>query len=560
MLTVEKIRSLCTEESFRRGAEYFREGRVHNIRLSSGKVTSMVEGGRSYRVSVTLPRPSEASCTCPYDLEGYCKHKIATLLAVANDYERIAKEADEEDQRFNSVLESSAENQLKDFLRREIENDDSLRKRFLVYMTGEEVRGGRSVQDYKKEITELYGHPFGRGYGRMIQYGDEIDFSAFSDLAQRYVERRNFMEAVKVYQALSEVIAESMDMVDDSDGYYGGEFDSALEGFTSVVNSAGLKHEEKAPFIEYLFEKYVAEDPDYFQEYYEAALESICTCKEDLEYWKRLLSPYLPGSIPSPSRNWERHYESTQLLSMQAYILDKLDDQNSREELCDLLAKHYLNDEEFCNLYVMRLQKDGKMEEAARVAEEGVKRFPPHLASKLRHFLEPFYEKRNTEKHREILRKIFFEERNWQYYRKLKEISGSDWSKTLKEIIEHFSSTRDCEIDNEGKSILVEVFLREKMYDDALKEVLRSESLEMLGQYHKQLSARYPSEYFEAYKQLIVPLVDSRMGRDHYRDVVRQLKRMKEIRGFESEFNQLKRFIKEKHARKPAFQDELKKL
>jgi len=472
----------------------------------------------------------------------------------------MEKEANEEDQRFSSIFESSTEKQLKDFLRREIESDDSLKKHFLICMTGEEVKGGKSVQDYKKEIAELYGHPSGRRYGTTIEYGNEIDFSPFYDLAQRHVDRKNFIEAAKVYQALSEVIAVSMEMVDDSDGYYGCEFDSALEGFASAVNSAGLNHEDKATYIEYLFKKYIANDPDYFQENYETALKSICTSREDLEYWKRLLSPCISDSIPSPNRNWGRYYESTQLLLMQAYILDRLDDQKSREELHDLLAKHYLNDEEFCNLYVKRLKEDGKMEEAARVAEEGVRRFPPHLGSELRRFLDRFYEKRNPEKYRENLKSIFFEERDWQYYRKLKKISGSDWSKTLKEIIEHFSSTRNRGINDADKSIVIEIYLREKRYDDALKEVLGSKSLEMLGQYYRQLSGRYPSEYFDAYKQLIIPFVDSRIGRDHYRDVVRKLRQMKKINEIESEFNELMRFIKEKHVRRPAFQDELKKL
>jgi hypothetical protein len=54
--------------------------------------------------------------------------------------------------------------------------------------------------------------------------------------------------------------------------------------------------------------------------------------------------------------------------------------------------------------------------------------------------------------------------------------------------------------------------------------------------------------------------VDSGTGRDHYRAVVRELRQMKRIDGFEPEFNELAKFIKQKHARKPAFQDELKKL
>jgi len=41
---------------------------------------------------------------------------------------------------------------------------------------------------------------------------------------------------------------------------------------------------------------------------------------------------------------------------------------------------------------------------------------------------------------------------------------------------------------------------------------------------------------------------------------VRELRQMKRINGFESEFIEVTRFIKEKHAKKPAFQDELKKL
>jgi len=559
-LTVKKIRGLCTDKSFRRGAEYFSEGRVHSIRVSSGKVTSVVEGGRSYRVSARpLDQKIEASCTCPYDFEGYCKHIVATLLAVAEDYEKLVKEADAESQRFNSVLENSTENQLKDFLRRESESDDSLKKHFLIYMTGEEANGGKSVQDYKNEIAGLYGHPSGRRYNTMIEYGNEIDFSYFSDLAQRYVDRRGFIEAAKVYQALSEVIAGSMDMVDDSDGYYGDEFDSALIGFASAIKSAGLGHEEKAPYIEYLFKEYVAKDPDYFQENYETALETICTSKEDLECWKRLLSPHIPDSIPSCDRSWERHYQSTQLLLMQAFILDRLDDQESREELYSLLAKHHLNDDEFCNLYVKRLRKDGKMEEAARVAERGVRYFPPHLASELRHFLSGYYEKRDPEKYRENLKNIFLEERGWQQYRELKKISGSDWGKTLKEIVQHFATGKQ-RTDNAERSILVEIYLREKMYDDAFKEVLESGSLQMLGQYHKQLFARYPSEYFDTYKRLIIQFSESKTGRDHYREVVRELKRIRRINGFESEFSELTRLIKEKHARKPAFQSELEKL
>jgi len=367
-LTVERIRELCTSESFERGVEYLKDGRVHDIRLSSGTATSIVEGTQSYHITVKLGQDIEASCTCPYDFEGYCKHIVATLLAISKDYQGIEERTSKEEKRFSVAFESSTEKQLKDFLGKEFERDEALKDHFLIYMTGEAKKGGRSVHDYKKEVAQLYRAASGR-YG-MVEYGTEVDFYPFEELANRYVERKNHIEAAKVYQALSEVIAENMDMVDDSDGYYGGEFDSALEGFASAINQASLNHKEKVPYIEYLFKKYIANDPDYFQENYEAALQSICTTREDLLYWKGLLAPHLPNVIPDSEKNWTKHYGAERSLLMQAYILDRLDDKESTAELYDLFQKHFRDDMDFCILYVRRLEKDGWKEEAVRTAEE----------------------------------------------------------------------------------------------------------------------------------------------------------------------------------------------
>lgn len=45
-------------------------------------------GNDSYRVEIDLDHRS-ARCSCPYDLEGYCKHIVATFLAVEREPEKV---------------------------------------------------------------------------------------------------------------------------------------------------------------------------------------------------------------------------------------------------------------------------------------------------------------------------------------------------------------------------------------------------------------------------------------------------------------------------------------
>lgn len=176
--------------------------------------------------------------------------------------------------------------ELKGFLMAEFEKSSSLRDHFTIYFSGKGSKI-RSVHDYKKEINVFYREATGR-HG-FIEYGIEGDFSRIRDLAGRYIKAGNLIEAATVYQALCEVIAENMQGVDDSDGYYGGEFSQAMEDFVNCINRAELGHKEKKDYIDYLFGKYIENDPDYFQEYYGYALREICESRDDLEYWKKLL-------------------------------------------------------------------------------------------------------------------------------------------------------------------------------------------------------------------------------------------------------------------------------
>ena len=60
---------------------------VERATLRSSQLFAEVSGSewQPYRVGVTITDDSfTASCTCPYDWGGYCKHIVATLLTCNN--------------------------------------------------------------------------------------------------------------------------------------------------------------------------------------------------------------------------------------------------------------------------------------------------------------------------------------------------------------------------------------------------------------------------------------------------------------------------------------------
>ncbi|MET0650031.1 MAG: SWIM zinc finger family protein [Pyrinomonadaceae bacterium] len=93
-LSEAAIRVGATEKSFARGRELFRRGAVSRAAIQDRTLSGACEGSESpfYRVRAELDEGGvrSASCTCPYDFGGYCKHVVALLLSYAHEPESFA--------------------------------------------------------------------------------------------------------------------------------------------------------------------------------------------------------------------------------------------------------------------------------------------------------------------------------------------------------------------------------------------------------------------------------------------------------------------------------------
>src|SRR5512137_141822 len=98
--TEADVRAGANDQSFQRGSSYYRTGAVSDLVRRGNLLTAQVTGSdyAPYRIEVTLLDDGSigaASCTCPYDWGGYCKHIVAVLLtALQGDKITVKPELD----------------------------------------------------------------------------------------------------------------------------------------------------------------------------------------------------------------------------------------------------------------------------------------------------------------------------------------------------------------------------------------------------------------------------------------------------------------------------------
>ncbi|MDB2262507.1 SWIM zinc finger family protein, partial [Halorubrum ezzemoulense] len=149
--TRDEIRSLCTEQSFERGVNDYQQERVQELDIDGCESRSTVRVSNYYDVAIDLVDDTVRSrCSCPYDYAGDCKHVIAVLLAVdERDTKTVSDPERDETVNIDSVIEQTAPEDLRAFLRDIVAEDRDIRDRFVAFV-GEDT--AKTVYDYKQEI------------------------------------------------------------------------------------------------------------------------------------------------------------------------------------------------------------------------------------------------------------------------------------------------------------------------------------------------------------------------------------------------------------------------
>lgn len=257
------IRDLCTDAVFERGENYRDEGRIRRLSRVDDTVTATVQGSRRYELTLDLSADRfTPQCNCPYDGAGECKHVVAVLLDLADGLPA------DEGERIERTLEDVGFEDLRAFVRDELAHNAAMRERFIAEFGDTPTK---SAEEYRKEVDRLFEDHTDE-YPVVV---DAIDFSRFTDLAERYRERENYRQAAAIYRALAAGIDGNIHLVDAAYDHYAQAFTSALDAYVECVSLADLDADEQRAHVEFLSKRANEEGTDYHREHFRTALTDL---------------------------------------------------------------------------------------------------------------------------------------------------------------------------------------------------------------------------------------------------------------------------------------------
>jgi uncharacterized Zn finger protein len=216
---IDTLRELAGDRSFSRGKDYFRDGCVQILSLGSKRVIAEVSGTQDYRTVLTgSGKDIDGECSCPaFGDQGFCKHMVATALAVNAAGEGAEGEADAALSRIRAHLKAKPADQLVEMvLDLAGEHPELFRKLDLasVVVDADDAtleKRLRKAIDTATHIHTYVDYRAAQGWST----GVEAALDAVADIA--YGPRANV--ALRLAEHAIEQIGKAFESIDDSDGH-----------------------------------------------------------------------------------------------------------------------------------------------------------------------------------------------------------------------------------------------------------------------------------------------------------------------------------------------------
>jgi uncharacterized Zn finger protein len=457
-LTEKMICERANEQSFSKGRDYYNAGAIYDSSWQSipGGVILMArcEGSSAsyYRLRVELDTGGVrmASCSCPYDWGGDCKHIVALLLT----YLHRPKDFSEQ-KGLDELLAGLEKDELLTLITRLVQNDSDLYDEIEMSLptiqlisqpkaaaqSTEKRRTQVSEQTYRKQVKRIlkqsrYEEDYDYDGGNAPAYLD--DLHAIQQTAEQFLAAGDAEGALIILRVLLE------EMLDDYDGEmdYNGDVASFIQGLGMPMTEAILSIEMDDSLHDTLQASSIENILDDLDEVIEESdLEVILIA---LEFgWKQL---------PDKETEWEEYEEETWMLfdDLQQARLNVLERQKRTEEFLQLAkiadihryiiklldiggvedaiaASQELEDNSEILSIAQKLHQVGRINEAAALAERGLDQHG-HRLHELALWLAPLEESLGKKDMALLVYRTAYDTHpSIEIYRCLKRLAGSNW-------------------------------------------------------------------------------------------------------------------------------------
>lgn len=239
-------------------------------------------------------------------------------------------------------------------------------------------------------------------------------------------------------------------------------------------------------------------------------------------------------------------FQKRRVLSTYVYVLEEL----GEEDVLDTLYEEiYLEDKRFCKAYAERLIEQDDHERALEVVEHGIDTF--RSTTNLRWLAVDLYRNQAPDKYKRLLKQLFLDHSEWDAYDELKQAcTDSEWASIYGKF--------ERELHESDRQRLISMYVHEMDLEKAFFELKETENLSWIRRYQDPVATVDPIEYFQMYREQLIPFTAGETGRRHYKEIADHLETMEELVS-DTRFEEFVEFLKEKHSNRPAFLDELNK-
>lgn len=271
------MKVLCSKQVFERGKGYFREGRVSNTQVHGVTLHGEVEGSdpRNYKVKIEYEKEGRLipKCTCPFDIEEFCKHSIALLLHWIHRREEFLN--------VDLVLKD-LRSKSKEELLRLIQEGIRVNPSIILFLSDP---GSRS---FKKQLEA--------SFPRNVDYHDvrhSIEkLEKLRDGAERLFDRKNVQESFSNLREIIDLCVRNYGNVDDSDGMLAKFIEESLKLYTRIIQVLYVEWSVKQKIHEANWKMFVMDEYD-LSDYFPSMVVDSCTTENDFILIEKLASEEL---------------------------------------------------------------------------------------------------------------------------------------------------------------------------------------------------------------------------------------------------------------------------
>jgi uncharacterized Zn finger protein len=594
--TEAAIRQHATAESFRRGEDYYNSGAVVSLIQRGDTIEAEVEGSQyePYQVQVTFDAGgiTDASCTCPYDWGGWCKHIVATLLACIEEPEEIEARPP-----LAELLAGLSRDQLQALVATLAEGHpgltDAIESQVTVLQAAPPPAPPSSSsaypfpsvaprhtpvdpQPFRRQVRHIFGALDGMRSSEAYWHVGEVaqQVGELVDQAQKFTEAGDGRNALTILEAITDEYLDHWTELDDSDGDASSFFEdlaapwaeAILTADSSTTLTPGLTPAEREQWARKLAE-WQADLDDYgMEEVFEAARlaaeqgwdypplvramageitelgawedEDVPSCADDLTL-ARLAVLERQGRLQEYLYLAEAEGQTGLHLTMLAKVGRV---QEAIEE-----GLRYLGTTEDAFMLARALREKGELAGALRIAEhgltlEGQKAELAAWASELATGLG------ETQRGLDASLIAFREAPSQAGYRKIQELAGEGWPARQAELLDFLRRASSYF----AQDARVEIFLHEGLLDDAIAVVRDYAGYGLLERVMDAAIEKRPDWVIEASRKQAERIMDAGKA-NQYEYAVGWLKRARaayRAAGREAEWRAYLAGIRERHGRK----------